>query len=94
MLRMHPEASEEVEAALDWYSDRSKVAASAFLYEIEHGVKRIREAPARWPRFGGHARRYLLPSFPFSLIYRIERSDVLIVAVAHHRRRPGYWAGR
>jgi hypothetical protein len=32
--------------------------------------------------------------FPFSLIYRVDRDTIAILAVAHHSRRPGYWRRR
>jgi hypothetical protein len=35
-----------------------------------------------------------LPHFPFSLVYRVRHAEIEIVAVAHHRRRPGYWRSR
>lgn len=94
MIWLHPEASRELESALDWYAHRSPNAAAAFLREVEFGIERIREAPVRWPYFGMHTRRYLLGRFPFSLVYRVEANDVQVLAVAHDRRRPGYWSSR
>jgi len=38
-------------------------------------------------------RRYVLPDFPYSVIYFVEAA-IIIVAVAHDRRRPGYWRER
>jgi hypothetical protein len=42
----------------------------------------------------GVARTYLLQRFPFSVVYRVEARRILIVAVAHARRRPGSWKSR
>jgi toxin ParE1/3/4 len=54
----------------------------------------VAEGPKRWPRIYGPFRRYLLHRFPFSAVY-IERGDFIeIIAVAHHRRKPGYWIER
>ena len=39
-------------------------------------------------------RRVVLVRFPFSVICGAERETSLIVAVAHQRRKPGYWHGR
>ena len=41
-----------------------------------------------------NTRRWLVRSFPFGVIYKVGESEVLIVAVAHQRKRPEYWAGR
>ena len=94
VLRLHPEASRELESALQLYADRSPVAAAAFLREVEQGLERIQAAPGRWHRVGALARRYLLARFPFSLVYRVVSGDIQLLAVAHDRRRPGYWRSR
>lgn len=39
-------------------------------------------------------RSFLIKGFPFSLVYRAADSEVLVVAVAPHRKRPHYWAAR
>jgi plasmid stabilization system protein ParE len=93
-FRFHPAAAEEAQGALDWYAVRSPQAAAAFLSELEHAVGRVQEAPERWPRIAGRARRYVFPRFPFSLVYRLTRTDIEVIAVAHHRRKPGYWRSR
>jgi plasmid stabilization system protein ParE len=77
-----------------WYEARSLRAAAAFAAELEHAVARVREAPERWPRIAGSARRYVFPRFPFSLVYRVARTDIEVIAVAHHSRKPGYWTTR
>jgi plasmid stabilization system protein ParE len=92
--RFHYEAIEEAEAAQRWYSERSLVAARAFTAELSHAVEIVSESPERWPRFSVNTRRYVLPRFPFSLVYRMKDNVIEIVAVAHHKRRPGYWRHR
>jgi plasmid stabilization system protein ParE len=93
-IRFHPAAAAEVEAAVQWYAERSPLVAQAFAMELNACVERVREAPARWPRYVHDTRRYLFPRFPFSLIYRIRNEEIEIVAVSHHRRRPDYWRSR
>ena len=62
-----------------------------FLLELDAAIANIAEGPRRWPRIHGRFRRYLLHKFPFSVIY-LERPDFIeVIAVAHHRRKPGYW---
>ena len=93
-IRFHPAAAAEVEAAVQWYAARSPIAADAFVAEVNTCMERVREAPERWPRYVHGTRRYLFPHFPFSLVYRVRHGEIEIVAVAHHRRRPGYWRSR
>lgn len=77
-----------------WYEERSEIAARALGSEVAWAIRQIQETPSRWKRYLRGTRRFFLPNFPFSLIYR-ERPDVIeVVAFAHHRRRPGYWLER
>ena len=52
------------------------------------------EAPDRWRLING-TRRALLEGFPYAVVYRqVSDDEIEIVAVAHLRRRPKYWANR
>ena len=88
------EALEEAVAAARWDAERSATAAAAFSDEIDEAECAIVRLPDAWPRFDHRTRRYLLRRFPFSVVYRVEAARVVIVAVAHGRRRPGYWKSR
>lgn len=89
-----PEASRELEDALEWYLQRSLQAAEAFLRETERAVAVITEAPGIWPLFEAGTRRYILNRFPYNIIYREAEGGIEVVAVAHHKRRPRYWYSR
>ena len=93
-VEFHPEAVAEARCAREWYETRSEAAAKTFIAEIDHAIEQIRQAPARWPAYLEGTRRYLLHRFPFSVVYREHRSRIQIVAVAHARRKPGYWKER
>jgi plasmid stabilization system protein ParE len=93
-ISFHPAAAAELDAAVQWYAERSPVAARAFAAAVNTCVERVAEAPDRWPSYVHGTRRYLFPHFPFSPIYRVRRGEIEIVAVAHHSRRPGYWRSR
>jgi toxin ParE2 len=88
------EALEEAEAAARWYAARSSAAAVGFSAEIDAAVTSIERLPHAWPPYEQGTRRYLLRRYPFSVIYRVENQRILIVAVAHGHRRPGYWMSR
>ncbi len=88
------QARSEIDDAVDWYSDRSVRAAEAFLRELDQGMRLIAQSPAVWPTFEAGTRRYVLPRYPYSIIYREKEDGIEIVAVAHHKRRPAYWVGR
>jgi len=88
------EALEDAEAAARWYAERSAAAAAGFSEEIDAAESAIGDLPEAWPLFDHGTRRYLLRRYPFSIIYRVEPSRILILAVAHGHRRPGYWKSR
>jgi len=93
-VEFHEAASEEFEAAFDWYWERSASAAARFAGEVSRAVASIAEAPQRWPAGIHGTRKFLLGRFPFALIYRELPSIIQVLAVAHGHRRPGYWKGR
>jgi plasmid stabilization system protein ParE len=94
IARFHPEADEELIEAREWYHARSEVAAQAFSLEIDAAIKRITEAPLRYPIGQRGERRFMLDRFPYTILYRVREDHVYITAVAHQSRRPGYWLHR
>lgn len=88
------EALEEAEASARWYAERSPSAAVSFDAELDAAELAISEQAEAWASFDHGTRRYLLRRFPFSVVYQVEPSRVVIVAVAHAHRRPGYWKPR
>lgn len=93
-VEFHPEALAEAQAAVAWYRERSARAAEAFVSELEKGIQAIEEAPHRWPRFEQGCRRFPLVRFPYLIFYRETARSIEVVAIAHGRRRPGYWRSR
>jgi plasmid stabilization system protein ParE len=92
--QIHPAALAEAQAAVDWYAARSKRAAEAFLNELDHAMQQLSEHPEQFPRFDFGTRRAVLRTFPFLVIFRETATSVEVIAVAHGRRRPGYWRDR
>jgi plasmid stabilization system protein ParE len=88
------EALEEAEGAARWYAERSPLAAIRFSEEMDETETAITQFPDAWPPFDHGTRQYLLRRFPFGVIYTWEPERLLIIAVAHARRRPGYWRPR
>jgi plasmid stabilization system protein ParE len=93
-VRFHPEADEEYREALIWYQTRSPQSADRFEAEVERVAGEIAARPLMFPKYDDDHRFALLHYFPYSLVYRPTPDDILVVAVAHSHRRPGYWQGR
>jgi toxin ParE1/3/4 len=90
----HSEARLEYVAAAKYYEERRSGLGARFSIEIEAAIQRVMEAPSRWPVLKEDVRRCLTHTFPYAIIYTIERDAVLILAVMHCSREPGYWRNR
>jgi toxin ParE1/3/4 len=90
----HPEAVEEYEDATRYYAARSAGLADRFIECIEAALSHIVDAPERWRVLEGDIRRYVVRIFPYVILYSIEPEYVLILAVMHCKREPGYWRAR
>ena len=93
-LKVLPGASRDIRDAEAWYWERSPEAADGFLVEVGRAFSLIQDAPRRWPSYRGSTRRFVLERYPFSIVYRIQKATVYVVAVAHAKRRPDYWRRR
>jgi len=93
-IELHPEAVREAGAAWSWYHARNPAVGRAFLEEIDRAIQAIGEAPDRWPGHAAGGRKCLLRRFPFLIVFRASDTKIEILAVAHARRRPGYWRSR
>lgn len=90
-VEVHPLAADEAEAVDRWYRDRNEIAATRFRHELNYARDFISERPDAGPPYLGRTRCVLLRRFPFSVVDRALSELIQIVAVAHARRRPGYW---
>ena len=57
-------------------------------------LDRIEESPERWPSYIEGTRRLLFRRFPYFAVYKVLPQAVHVLAIAHARRRPGYWRRR
>jgi toxin ParE1/3/4 len=90
----HPEALSEYESAAQYFAERQPGLELRFIASIEATIQRICEAPRSWRVFDGEVRRCLAHVFPYAVLYSIESDHVLIIAVMHCSREPGYWRNR
>lgn len=98
-VRLSAEAIDEVTEAAAWYRTRSPGLENEFLAELERVLSLIESSPASFPRLLDlpadlKIRRALLPRFPYALVFMGLAAEVRVLAVAHTKRRPGYWLDR
>jgi plasmid stabilization system protein ParE len=89
------EAVADAEEAVDWYVDHDAwPAAQRFQLEIGKALARIAEHPGLGTPGPSKTRTLPLHRFPYSVVYRASADEIRVIAVAAHRRRPGFWRRR
>lgn len=95
----HAAAGEEAERAADWYTNEQLALGLDFEQELAIAVSLLRREPTPsvpYPRIAAKygVRRLILKRFPYDLVFVEREQGIMIVALAHHARKPGYWRGR
>ena len=93
-VRLLESAEAELDDAIAWYASQAPGLGDAFLIETLKTLKLIEQYPKAWHPLTQQVRRCRLRRFPYSVIYAQEGSDLLVLAVAHQHRKPGYWRAR
>lgn len=94
----HPEARTELLEATDYYEDEAPGLGGLFLSAIDRGLRQLEAFPAAGREIRPATRRLVVGRFPYSIVYRQrppgDSQEIFVLAIAHQRRRPGYWADR
>ena len=95
-VRFHPEARSELLDAATYYEGQADGLGGQSIDEAQRVTDMLAASPDLGAPVAGNAtlRRWPLKRFPFYLIYRTGDEELLVLAVAHTRRRPRYWSGR
>jgi plasmid stabilization system protein ParE len=98
-VKFAPEVPGELAEAVLWFEARRQGLGSEFLDEVEATLPLIGRRPGSFPRLEDvhpalEIRRALLPRFPYALVFLVREEEVRVLAVAHAKRRPGYWLSR
>jgi hypothetical protein len=89
-----PDARAEFLAAVDYYEERQTGLGRRFRTVVEMEIGGIKSMPFRFRVLHAPFRRCLIPKFPYAIIFTIEPTFMLVVALAHMSRKPGYWHDR
>ena len=94
-IALHPEAREDLREAASFYRETAgRNLSRSLVEEFDRSVNSLRRHPHIGPVWRKGTRRLSMRRFPYSLIYTVSDDEILILAVAHHSRRPGYWRHR
>lgn len=84
----------ELDEAVAWYEARRPSLGPDFVAEIHRARANIEAYPHGWQPIGHGVRSYRLSRFPYAVIYSVEAVEIVIIALAHLHRMPGYWRDR
>ena len=93
-VQVHPEAKTEINLAFEWYWVRNESAALSFDAELRDAFGVLRKSPRICAPYLRGTRRVILDSYPYFIVFRELPRKIQIIAIAHAKRRPGYWASR
>ena len=98
MVPIHvlPEAECEIGEASRWYESKRHGLGLSFIAAVDGAIEKISEHPLSYPLWKEDRpyRKALLKRFPFVVFFTVGDDSVQVVAVAHQKRRPGYWTER
>jgi plasmid stabilization system protein ParE len=84
----------EVDEAVSWYQKQTEDQDLNFLDELVRALRVIAAYPLIAAEIEPDIRIFFLNRFPYSLIYGIEGDGIVVIALAHQKREPEYWADR
>ena len=98
-VRFEDEADAEYRDAGRWYEGRRTGLGIEFFDAVDATVRQIVDLPgagARIPQVPASlpVRRLPVKRFPYHVVYLETPAAIRILAVAHDRRKPGYWKSR
>ena len=92
--RYLPSAREELNEAAAFYEASVPGLGEALLDDVERAIETVLRMSEIGAPMGRGFRKAILRRFPFTIVYAQRDEEIVIVAIAHQRRRPGYWRGR
>lgn len=92
--RFLEEAETEFLKEVQYYADVQAGGAERFRTAIEDATPRALAFPMAGLSYLARTRRVFVKGYPFFLVYRPEAAGVVVLAVVHESRRPGYWMSR
>ena len=85
------EAQQELLQAQAWYEERSVGLGFEFARAVDAAVSRLVRMPLAFSRIEGEFRHVITRKFPYSIIYHISDTEIVVVSVFHHKRKPKAW---
>ena len=91
---LRPEARAEFDDAFDWGERQRPGLGVDFVAQVQEVLDRISATPELYARMFQDVRRAVVRRFPYSVFYKVEPRQVVVLAVFHSRRDPKIWQAR
>ena len=92
--RFLEDADIEFQEHISYYDQQSLGLGDKFIADVERVIRSIREFPKSGFQLSKNVRKRALKIFKYNVLYVDTPEQIIIVAVAPHKRRPGYWRKR
>lgn len=98
-VRILDEAAEEAAEAAAWYEAERLGLGNEFFEAVDTAIDLIEEdvlplLPMSDEAGIQGAKRIILKRFPYDIVTVERQNEAIVVAIAHHSRKPGYWRDR
>ena len=93
-IRLLKIAETELDEAVIFYNSEQPGLGADFIVEFLNSLDRIKAYPKAWNPFTQNTRRCQLRRFPYGIVYQIFETEILVIAISHLHREPGYWQER
>lgn len=94
IVRFNRYARAEIDAAMAYLEAEQAGLGTEFALAVADGIDKVLAWPNAWPMVESGCRRYRMTKFSYGIVYKVANDHLVIYAVAHLRREPGYWSGR
>lgn len=90
----HPKAKQEFYDAISWYEEQKKGLGLKLLSAVEETLSRIKTNPELFPKVHKNFQMAVVEIFPYSIFFKVEKGDILVLSVFHQKRKPSVWKKR
>ncbi len=85
---IRPEAEDDLKEVFSWYEEKRKGLGYDFLLQVDAGIRFIERNPKIHQTEYKRARKHFTKRFPYKIIYLVEKDKIIVLAIAHGKRRP------
>jgi hypothetical protein len=87
-------AEQELSEAMDYYNQQCAGLGYEMLLEVKESINRIKSFPEAWPKISDSTRRCLVHRFPYGILYKPKKNEIIVYAIMHLQRDPEKWTNR